>query len=635
MTNQLMAMAKNKAERDKVAVDAATDMASIRLNKPTNQLSSSEGHSLRSLMAKTESNASEVMSAILKSEREAERSLLPKTISEAFEALTSSAKTISDDVPGETESTTTTIREEGISSSEGKTGSATRSLEDEEDKSSNLSLFSESENFGQFSSKLFAQNLEAESLRAKQQYGLLKQKEGLLLQQVKTELASLEEKKRLLRKDGGKHDKEVSSIKKKERAILLELKSRRGEIERLKKSIRLAEKERKMLMKQQRSLLKHTSTSTGVDRRSSSLQQVDNRATTVQGLAGVSKCDEQSAEQTEKSKEEESTVIEEDLKDSSGESSQRPLPADMPTATVPLQSPSKMESLKKTLGTTLKTPLSPKASSTTMRRRHSSADSDDSMSVSHSEEHSDVEIRVHALKEELSVRMRTAAKLKRQQRMRSQEKMRVQEVALKKQIEQYDKLIEQTREELEENDRAPVPVPPQIKTPKQLVARRLSVEDVTPPPSREDCDEEEAKEDHSSELNYSDDFTSSNASALSEVENKKVLPEAITESKKSDDQEKELFSKKSEEGKRNRLAELIAGDLAQEILTDACRQFRLIKQVRDSKAKDQKLLRPAPSSPSHLAPAITRTKPQDLMHTTFDISSESSEEGELNLYVRY
>ena len=81
----------------------------------------------------------------------------------------------------------------------------------------------------------------------------------------------------------------------------------------------------------------------------------------------------------------------------------------------------------------IKTPLSPKR--TNLRKRHSSAeDETESLSMmSHVEtassaggDQSDLEIRVNTLQEDLSRRMKTAARLKKEQKTARRERLKVQ-----------------------------------------------------------------------------------------------------------------------------------------------------------------------------------------------------------------
>ena len=134
---------------------------------------------------------------------------------------------------------------------------------------------------------------------------------------------------------------------------MLELKKRRGEIGRMKQSIKVAERERKIILKQQKMLLKDADLSTDVGTTTTNSQEEGDKASSVV------------EQKRRKSKEKDSYSTDED---SSAQGSNLSCQG----------SPSKIESFKRTMGTTLKTPLSPKLT----RRRHSSADSDDSMSVS-------------------------------------------------------------------------------------------------------------------------------------------------------------------------------------------------------------------------------------------------------------
>lgn len=388
------------------------------------------------------------------------------------------------------------------------------------------------------------------------------------------------------------------------------------------------------------------------------------------------------------------------------------------TTTAPT-SPSKMQNLKKTMGATLKTPLSPKGTSGggggVGRKRHSSADSDDSQSVSHSEtvsDHSDVEIRINVLQDELRRRMMTAAKLKKQQKAKSKEKLRMKEETLKRQIEKYDKLIQETVAELEEEQ---VVVQPQIKTPYKATSTSASTstpaavsksfeaaggegaraktspdlceagdggggEDSGSGPaashetsvaadtiiSKEDKIAEEdplkiglreataaaaaaatisptkltsdrTHEDDDagqSDLNYSDDFTSSNGSGAEAPEPpmKKVasaakpLPSTTaptptqTPTRMSSERGPEVLEdvtegKKAEERKLAQ-ADRIAAEILDQLLAETITFCVAVPKPKPDRAQSR-------VAKTSLSP---RSRPQDLMLTTFDISSESSDE---------
>ena len=680
---------------------------------------------------------------------------------------------------------------------------------------SNLSVFSEGESFNRFTIQMHKQHLEEESLRSKHQYGLLKKKESDLIGKVKEELTALQEQRKRLKESGaeGGEDK-ISAIKKKERAILLELKTRRSEINRLKQSIKVAEKERKLIMQQQKKLLKQqrptrSGSSSKEDQDTVSSHTLTDKTQNSEEKTPKERVSASDSVHTEDSESQRSNSISKDLKaaerqimqgirklernkkylnekessvldktkhlgkliqskqlrpsdDTSSDSSS--IHEDAKTesdsfdkgSAVSVTSPSKMESLKKSIGTTLKTPLSPK-----LRRRHSSADSDDSLSVSQPEtmsDHSDVEIRITTLQDELKRRMMTAAKLKKQQRSKSKEKLRIKEVALKKQIEKYDKLILETKADLEEPGAGEV-VQPQIKTPYKQpssphdIARKASTESVTvsesissappspapaasPLPNREpqplheedrtvscessvdtilsnkeisedipasntgggqsydrsytadftetpEVEEEEVKylpersrtptpqattksvqEDEHSDLNYSDDFTSSSAASDaggSDINplQQQVLSVTVTEKKTTETKSgaRNLAANLTAASKnlcREERVEKVAGDILDALVTDTCdkykevsKTFKTTTNVTDIKdggvdlGDESSLSKTSPKTPSISPSAVRkpspppssvispRSRPQDLMLSTFDISSDSSDEGKI------
>ena len=526
---------------------------------------------LQSLISETESRVPSVLSAI--EHTEASGGSVPKTIAEVIHTLSASSlsasQNISEDVaaelteeqantagtgPGSREAYTSkfedaededssTVRElssAAISASEKSNWKSERSKEtapeqpetlpetgEEEEEpgyestsesrllapsTSTLSLFSDGDSFNKFTLQMFRQHLEDESVRARHQYDLLKKKEVSLITKAKRELEALQERK----KAAGVSDEERQRAKRRAKLILAELKSRRAEIDHLKKSLKVAEKERRMIMVQQKRMMSGEGGNAGAGGSSSSSTSWEDRSRSAsarskskertperersQATRDAIRSAEQrtsewskrpgggGGEQGQKFLEtgggkdlerllrrskaraaadsgSESSSVQEEGKSESEKTS---------TTTTAPTSPSKMQNLKKAMGAPLKTPLSPKATSGGGggggRRRHSSADSDDSQSVSHSEtvsDHSDVEIRINALQDELRRRMMTAAKLKKQQRAKSKEKLRVKEETLRRQIEKYDKLIQETVAELEEE---PAVVQPQIKTPYKAAA---------------------------------------------------------------------------------------------------------------------------------------------------------------------
>ena len=630
---------------------------------------------------------------------------------------------------------------------------------------STLSLFSDGDSFNKFTLQMFKQHLEEESIRARHQYDLLKKKEASLIEKAKRELEALQERKNA----EGVSEDDRQRAKRRAKLILAELKSRRAEIDQLKKSLKVAEKERSMIMSQQKKMLGERSAAGGGSSTSSTSSSRDDRSRSARSkskersperererersqatretlrsaehqiMHGLRKMQrnkrllgELGPEFLEKSKDlerllkqsksrnvdsgSESSSVQDEIK---SEISEKTSTTTTTTTTAPT-SPSKMQNLKKTMGATLKTPLSPKGApgggGGVGRKRHSSADSDDSQSVSHSEtvsDHSDVEIRINVLQDELRRRMMTAAKLKKQQKAKSKEKLRMKEETLKRQIEKYDKLIQETAAELEEEQ---VVVQPQIKTPYKAVvavtcaptsasapsaARKsfeaaggegarartaspdlseagdgdggedsgsgqtasaphessvpaaetiISKEDkvareghlkvglgeataaaATISPSKLTSDKGKTNEDDDagqSDLNYSDDFTSSNGSGTEAPEPppKKVVSAAkpVTSATApaptptSTQMSADVAESKKVEEKKLAQADRIAAGILEHLLAETI-QFCVAIPKRKQDSGQSRVAMPSLLSP--------RSRPQDLMLTTFDISSESSDEG--------
>ncbi|GIY08689.1 centrosome-associated protein 350 [Caerostris extrusa] len=103
---------------------------------------------------------------------------------------------------------------------------------------------------------------------------------------------------------------------------------------------------------------------------------------------------------------------------------------------------------RKEKGISIKSPLAPRNF-----RRHDSSGSDDSYTISHSEtasDQSDIEVRIHALAEELRRRKYEAEKLKREQKRKYREHLKGTELSLKKQVEAYTQYIDQVKSDLEQ-----------------------------------------------------------------------------------------------------------------------------------------------------------------------------------------
>lgn len=721
-----------KSTHSKSTTASSSSSVASNATSVSNQPKHTISPRLKTMMSHSSTKISEVLSAIEETEKSSGK--IPRTISEALghlssaDEVSSSGHNITEAISKElseysskfeeesTASTTTATKEENKSS----TRSSTRSLRSkmnakkgtDPDSSESTQLFlpskmkslaqlviseEEDDSFHALTRRIERQQLEEESLRSHQQYQILKRKEFDLVEKAKSELLILKDERRKVKNDADK----VNSLKRRERAILLDLDKKRKEIHRLKKAIKLGDKERKVILKQHKMLFKlssstPTSKSKSSSNKTSNPEDNDSLVTDSESQSKPQdppkpKSDgsflETSAQSSSVAEEQNSTA--ESSSDSSSHQSQtrHGNNPERRRSSVPQtpSSPSKMDSLKKSFGS-LKTPLSPKLSQT--RRRHSSADSDESMSLSQADtisDHSDVDIRIQTLQDELKRRMATASKLKRQQRLKQKEKLRIQETALKKQIEQYDKLIEETRADLhdESTKKSNTPhVPPQIKTPKLIASPTLTSPtaslskadsfESSPPislgseeqsqalsqtsPSQQDttimtsskatnqveeeekqgqrtssspvgCDQDVSVEDvpHSpqeippipdkqeeDQSEYSDDFTSSNANSETEIDD--------VQTKTPQDQSQERPPTSVEEDVEASQLDLITDHILELLIADACESLGQVRKT--SSPEVQIAIKPL----DYVAPAGSkpRIRPQDLMLTTFDISSESS-----------
>ncbi|KFM79311.1 Centrosome-associated protein 350, partial [Stegodyphus mimosarum] len=110
--------------------------------------------------------------------------------------------------------------------------------------------------------------------------------------------------------------------------------------------------------------------------------------------------------------------------------------------------PLKSTGMKKNSPISIRPPLIPRNI-----KRHDSSGSDDSYTISHSEtasDQSDIEVRIHALTQELKLRKAEAEKLKRERKKRYyREQLKEKELSLQKQLDAYNQFVQQTKLELE------------------------------------------------------------------------------------------------------------------------------------------------------------------------------------------
>ncbi|NXG70776.1 CE350 protein, partial [Baryphthengus martii] len=105
-----------------------------------------------------------------------------------------------------------------------------------------------------FSLAMAEQCLRGEELRARHQAALLKLRKKALREKAKAELAWLDHQKRCL--ENLRDSQGASAVAAKQREILTELKQEQAEIQHLQNIYRAAHQERKLLLKQQREILK-------------------------------------------------------------------------------------------------------------------------------------------------------------------------------------------------------------------------------------------------------------------------------------------------------------------------------------------------------------------------------------------
>ncbi|GFS78326.1 centrosome-associated protein 350 [Nephila pilipes] len=118
-----------------------------------------------------------------------------------------------------------------------------------------------------------------------------------------------------------------------------------------------------------------------------------------------------------------------------------------PVSDTVFKSSTSISNNKKEKSFSIKSPLAPRSF-----RRHDSSGSDDSYTISHSEtasDQSDIEVRIHALAEELRRRKYEAEKLKREQKRKYREHLKGTELSLQKQVEAYNQYIQQVKSDLE------------------------------------------------------------------------------------------------------------------------------------------------------------------------------------------
>ena len=607
-SSRMAELMQHQVEATKMTVEAANRLTKLQQTKnqkishrKTRSSSktgfSSNNEDIKSIISKTESSIPEILNVVEATDRSAKD--IQRSIKTAIEELSFADNSKASNITEE-------IMAELTDDFSSKKSSDKNNDDDDDDTSCSSSSW--------LTGNLFLQHLEDQRVRDKQQYTMIKRREKVLTLKTKEALKDINEQRREFASDESK----VSGLGSKEKKIRKKYRKQKNELANLLQSLQVAEKERQLLFRQHKKL----STFKIKDWQSASSSKMSTASSDHSGSSSAI-----------------SNVISEDIQ-----------------AVQELASTTTKKTSSSASAATIKTPLSPKRTSIRQlanRRRHSSAESEDSISfistsqvetVSSAGDQSDLELRVHTLKDELKEREKTAARLKKQQKLARQERLKAQEEALKKQIEVYDNIIQQTKSDIEVNisasssSAASSPasqsriIQPQIKIPKQqsrtATESPLSCETISTPQASLSIDEESTSTDtiiaspqkpatpanidevpneaanwssgHNN--NYSDDFTSS-------LSSNPPTPAAKLASEKSVD--------------------TLCGQLLEAMIEDTVGRMKTKQEaakltgdgqveVDAGDAVNKSLSRPKSKSP----PVVNH------MQTTFDVSSESSEEEE-------
>ena len=308
-------------------------------------------------------------------------------------------------------------------------------------------------------------------------------KEKALIEKAAEKVAALEKLKSSIPKSD---DDKMPKIKKRQRSILLRLKEQQKEMARMREILKIAETERRVLIRQQKSIIRKSHSSPG-NKPESDLSENSLEISKLWQKDGISGEDETVIKKKEvivglKKMEELGRFLtskEKQLLKKSGASTSK---SDKHTGDVDLANTSTESVLVETnlapgLINRDSLTMSPSRGS---RLRHSSADSEADVLTSSlldtTSEQSDIEARIAALNDQLQTRIKTAARLKKEQRREKREKLKTQEQTILRQIEVYDKLISQTISDIsvdkpEQTDRF---TKPKIKSPRSKLSERLA-----------------------------------------------------------------------------------------------------------------------------------------------------------------
>ena len=282
-------------------------------------------------------------------------------------------------------------------------------IEDEQIGNPESSLFSETDSFTRFTLEMVSQYMLEEKVRAQHKASLLRIKEKALIQEAKKKVEDLEKVKRDM-VDKGKDDR-MPSIKKKQRSILHKLKERRLEIAKMRENLQMAERQRKFILKEQRSLIGRTEMgaervldTTQTSNAESEAQESDAAEDNTAKLAvlkGLKRLDKNRKSMTSKErkfveKKDMSGIFDTSRQEESGSDATLDRES-VKTATLARQTSTASEA-ETEKGASPPTSIATMLPSSGARLRHSSAESEPTSLEGTFTDHSDIEARIGALR---------------------------------------------------------------------------------------------------------------------------------------------------------------------------------------------------------------------------------------------
>ena len=154
------------------------------------------------------------------------------------------------------------------------------------------SLFSDNDSFTRFTLEMVSQYMLEEKVRAQHKASLLRIREKALIQEARQKVEQLERVRREIVDRGG--DDKMPNIKKKQRSILHKLKERRAEIAGMRENLKVAERERRFMVQEQKQVMRRRQEGRAAATGESADQESDapeDRIAKIEVLKGLKKLD--------------------------------------------------------------------------------------------------------------------------------------------------------------------------------------------------------------------------------------------------------------------------------------------------------------------------------------------------------